>query len=145
LDGDELAALLGTAAALNRGLILDTTEVAPVAAGGKSAGVALRAAVERWSRTQGVYAIAACAPLPAAPPSAAARGLLAGLLLDAGSGGAVPSSTAPGDSSGAVSVTDWFNTATERAAPLLERLGLSTELMQQSTKPRGFPLLAAAK
>ncbi len=143
LDGDELAALLGTAGALNRGLILDATEAAPSAAGGKPRGFALRAAVERWSRTQGVYAIAACAPLPATPANAAPRGLLAGLLLEAGSAGTT--SATPRDSNGAASVTDWFNTATQRAAPLLEHLGLNSEVMQQSTKPKGFLLLAATK
>ena len=35
--------------------------------------------------------------------------------------------------------------AAERSGPLLERLGLDPQRLQQSTKPRGFPLLAAAK
>ncbi|HUR60205.1 MAG TPA: WD40 repeat domain-containing protein, partial [Opitutaceae bacterium] len=86
LDADDLAGLLGTARALNRILVLDASDVTQARNGGKPpTGFALRASVERWSRAQGVHAIAACSPTP---------GLLVGLLLDAaGSGGM---SMAPG-------------------------------------------------
>ncbi|MEO5960596.1 MAG: caspase family protein, partial [Opitutaceae bacterium] len=149
LDGDELAALLGTAKALNRILVLDASDAAPTRAGEKQkpSDFALRAAVERWSRAQGVYAIAACAPAAAGPAGETSHGLLAGLLLDSAGGsnaGTSPSATA-GDRSSAIGVMDWFNMAAERAGPLLERLGLDPLVLQQSSKPKSFPLLAAAK
>jgi hypothetical protein len=149
LDGDELAALLGTARALNRVLILDASEASP-ARTGESTGApsfALRGAVERWSRSQGVYAMAACAPASIPSAGEMSHGLLAGLLLDsAGNSGAlVSTSTARADAGGAMDVMEWFSAATERAGPLMERLGLDPQALQQSTKPKSFPLLVAAK
>lgn len=141
LDGDELAALLGHARALNRVLILDAADAgARPSEKTKPADFALRAAVERWSRAQGVYAMAACAATPVKPAGETPHGLLAGLLLDAAGNSSAPmaASSASGD---ALGVMDWFNAAAERA----ERLGLDPRAIQQSTKPRSFPLLAAAK
>ena len=147
LDADELAAMLGSARALNRVLILDASDASLTRTGEKPSGFALRAAVERWSRSQGIYAIAACAPTSVRPAGEPAPGLLAGLLLDSAGAGnsALATSPASGAPKGALGVMDWFNTTTERAAPLLERLGLDPQVLQQSTKPKGFPLLAAAK
>jgi dipeptidyl aminopeptidase/acylaminoacyl peptidase len=139
LDADDLAATLGTARALNRVMIVDAAEPAPARPAGETGSFALRGAVERWSRTQGVYAIAACAP--AKPAADASSGLLAGLLLDA----ATPSSLGAGSSSDPVGVMEWFNTATERAGPVLEKMGLTSQALQQSTKLKGFPLLAAVR
>ncbi len=147
LDADELAALLGTARALNRVLIVDAAEPSPTRTDGKQGEFALRAAVERWSRTQGVYAIAACAPVFPASGTANSRGLLSELLLDsAGVGSDTAGRTpAPGDLSGALGVMEWFNAAVERSAPVMERRGLDARTLQQSTKPKSFPLLAVAR
>lgn len=138
LDADELAAGLGTARALNRVMIVDAADPMPARSADLPPNFALRGAVERWSRTQGVFAIAACAPAPATPAANAANGLLAGFLLEA-------SSSLVGSSSDPVGVLEWFNSATERAGPVLEKMGLSAQALQQSTKLKGFPLLAAAK
>ncbi|MEO7798669.1 MAG: hypothetical protein ABIY47_13185 [Opitutaceae bacterium] len=145
LDADELAAMLGSARALNRVLIVDTSDPSVAAARDQQepSDFALRAAVERWSRSQGVYAIAACAPVSVKTTGQTSPGVLAGLLLEAAGGS--PGSGAPRDSSGVLGVMEWFNLAAERSGPLLERLGFDSQLLQQSTKPKGFPLLAVAK
>ena len=147
LDADELATMLGTARALNRILILDVSDASPARTGEKPSAFALRAAVERWSRSQGIYAIAACAATPVRPAGETAHGLLAGLLLDSVGSSSVPASpaTAPADSSGAMGVMEWFSSATERAGPLMERLGLDPQALQQSTRPKSFPLLVVAR
>jgi Tol biopolymer transport system component len=149
LDADDLASLLGTARALNRVLLLDASALAPARADEKASpsGFALRAAVERWSRAQGVYAIAACSSLPSQANGAPTPGLLAGLLLDAaGSGSGAVSTTAAGrETSNAIGVMDWFNTAVDRAGAVIQRLGLDPQAVQASTKPKGFPLLAATR
>lgn len=142
LDADELAALLGGARALNRVFIVDASDPSPAPLAGQPASFALRGAVERWSRTQGVYAIAACAPAPTRAPSDTSSGLLASILLDAAAGS---SSLAAGNSNDPLGVTEWFNAATERAGPVLERLGVNPLSLQQSTRLKGFPLLAAVR
>ncbi len=135
LDADDLAATLGTAPALNRVMILDVADASPAGSSGNSPGFGVRAAVERWSRALGVHAFAACARVPSPRPAGeTARGLLTSLLLDPAANGG-----------GAASVVEWFNAAAERAGPALERLGVDSRVLQQSTKPKGFPLLAAAK
>ena len=81
IAADELAILLGATKALNRVMILDAADAVlrrPV--GEKHSGFALRAAVERWSRAQGIYAIAACEPASSRPANESSSGLLAGLL-----------------------------------------------------------------
>jgi hypothetical protein len=149
LDGDELAAMLGAARALNRVLVFDASDASLTRTDEKQKPVdfGLRAAVERWSRSQGVCAFAACAPVSPQPAGELSRGLLTGLLLDAVGPGGVPAwpASAPGDASGAMDVMAWFNAATERAGGLLERAGLDSQVLQASTKPRSFPLLAVAK
>jgi hypothetical protein len=149
LDADELAGLLGTARGLNRVLVLDAADVATARTGDKTkvSGFALRAAVERWSRAQGVYAIAACSNPISAAKGASTPGLLAGLLLDAagnGNGGSLTASTGR-DANNAIGVMDWFNAATDRAGAVIQRLGLDPQVLQASSRPKGFPLLVAAR
>ncbi len=141
LDGDDLAEWLGTAKALNRVLILDASDLGPwIGASGKPSGFALGAAVERWSRAQGVYAMAACAPAPTLVAGQASLGLLAGLLLDSS-----PADSALVPTKGAIDVMEWFDAAAERAGPVLARLGVDSQLVQRSTKAKSFPLLAGVK
>jgi hypothetical protein len=142
LDGDELAAMLGTAGAQNRILILDTSDISPSGAGKKSSDFTLRAAVERWSRAQGVYAIAACESAPARPTGKTSHGLLAGLLLDSAAGDSV---SATADAIGAIGVMDWFDAAVQRSGSLMERLGIDPQKLQRSTKIKDFPLLVVTK
>jgi hypothetical protein len=141
-DGDEVAAMLGTAGALNRILILDAADFSPANAAKKSTDFSLRAAVERWSRSTGIYAIAACAAAPAQTSGNNSHGLLAGLLLDSAAGNDV---SATADSGGALGVMEWFDAATQRAGSLMEKLGLDPQKLQQSTKTKSFPLLVLAK
>jgi WD40 repeat protein len=141
-DGDELAAMLGTAKALNRVLILDAADISPASAEKKSSDFALRAAVERWSRSQGIYAIAACAAIPSPSSAEISHGLLARLLLDSAMSNGVP---LPADSGGVMGVMEWFDAATQLAGPLMERLGLDPQELQQSTKTKSFPLLVVAR
>lgn len=141
-DGDEVAALLGTAGALNRILIVDTSDISPASAGKKSSDFSLRAAVERWSRSTGIYAIAACAATPAQTARNNSHGLLAGLLLDSAASNGI---TATADSGGALGVMEYFDATTLRAGPLMEKLGLDSQALQQSTKIKSFPLLVLAK
>jgi hypothetical protein len=118
---DELTAALGTAAALRRVLVVDTT-ASGVAFGGALEGrteFVLRGAVERWARSHGVHTLAAD---HAAEPN---RGLLAH-ALDAARG-----------AEGALDVTDWFRSTAERAG--------SHHNVQVSSQARGFPVLAPGK
>ena len=139
IDADELAALLGTSRALNRVMVLDASSLSPTPATGKP-DFGLRAAVERWSRDQGVYAIAAATSQPAQ----AQQGFLTGLLLESTAVGTrvAPGQIGAGDS---MDVLDWFNRAAERAAPALDRLKLDPQSVQQSTKLKSFPILVATK
>jgi hypothetical protein len=134
LSVDELTAILGTASALERVLILDAADAAVSTPRGRKADFALRGAVERWSRNQGIYVIASCAPAP----KLADHGLLSGVLL----GSMGPDSEDFADSGATVDVTEWFAVATRRAGPLLEKLGLNPLSVQHSTQTKGFPLLA---
>jgi WD40 repeat protein len=141
-DGDEIAAMLEIAGALNRILILDATDISPASGGKNSSDFSLRAAVERWSRSTGIYAIAACAAAPAQTAGNNSHGLLAGLLLDSAAGNEV---AATADSNGSLGVMEWFDAATQRAGALMEKLGLDPQKLQQSTKTKSFPLLVLAK
>jgi hypothetical protein len=148
LDADDLAGLLGTARALNRVLVLDASAVVPARAGEKpSTGFALRAAVERWSRAQGAHAIVAYTSEPPRAVGATTPGLLASLLLEAaGSGsGATSTASAGRDANNAIGVMDWFNAAADRAGAVIQHPGLDPHVVQASTKPKGFPLLAATR
>jgi hypothetical protein len=148
LDADDLAGLLGTSGALNRVLVLDATSIESARAGEKPpTGFALRAAVERWSRAQGLYAIAACSDVTPSANGAPTPGLLTSLLQDAaGSGSGVASMAPTGREAGnAMGVMDWFNIAADRAGAVIQRLGFDPQVVQASTKPMGFPLLAATR
>jgi hypothetical protein len=146
MSGDELAALLGSVRALNRILIVDASDPRPKRTGEKPADFALRAAVERWTRSQGVYVIATCAAASAPSGRESSPGLLARLLLDSAdaSGGVRVTSFSTGASRGPLGVMEWFNLAAEGAGPSLERLGFDAHALQQSTKSKDFPLLSVA-
>lgn len=112
-----------------------------------SMGFALRAAVERWSRAQGIRAIAAYVSEPPKAVGATTPGLLASLLLEAaGSGsGATSTASAGRDANNAIGVMDWFNAAADRAGAVIQRPGLDPQVVQASSRPKGFLLLAATR
>jgi WD40 repeat protein len=121
---DDLAAALGTAAALRRALVVDTSAsgVGRVLKGRSE--FALRGVVERWARSHGVHTLAVATERAGEQPEPR-RGLL-GHALDAARG-----------AEGALDVTDWFRSVAERAGP--------HHNVQVSSQARGFPVLAPVK
>ncbi len=118
---DELGAIMGTAKAMKRVLIVDAT-----AADSERSG--LGSAVERVARDQGIYIIAA-----ARPKDQPKLGTLTQALL--GAGRSIPGKAAvPAD---ALDVTDWF-------ASTLEQAGAAPGA-QRSSQSRGFPILMMEK
>ena len=79
---DELTAILGTAGAQERVLVLDATDTAFAIEGKPQTAFGLRGEVERWSHAQGIYVIACSTPKRSFAPKETARGLLSGALLD---------------------------------------------------------------
>ena len=148
LPADELSDDLGAAAALKRILIVDTC-----AAGGalKSAlagrsGFELRGAIERLSRTQGIFTIAASAASEQAQEvqelghGVLSYALLAGLeAVDAGP--LAEKHVEPSRAEHVVDVMDWFSFAAGQVPRLTERYyGVSQEV-QTSTQGVSFPVL----
>jgi WD40 repeat protein len=136
IDVDELVTLLGTARALNRVMVVDAAGPALSRTGEAPSGFALRAAVERWSRAEGVYAIATCAPATA--PSGAtgvALGSLSGALIESAENGKnFRSGSKLGVVKTSIDVTEWFDA--------VDSVGLRVE---RNSKTKGFPLLRATK
>jgi len=145
IDADELVTLLRTTRALNRVLVIDAADPVLPRSGTAPSDFALRGAVERWARTEGVYAIAACAP--AAPAGSSSGGWLSGLLIEAAKKdqGSRSSASKRGPARAAVDVMEWFNAAAESVGAVDERRGAGAGQLQQSTKAKGFPLLAATQ
>lgn len=111
LATDDVAAAMGTAAALNRILIVDVTSAAK---GATEFG--LRGTVERWGRTHGVLAFVAVTPADAVTPDGG-RGPLARALLDPAAGKALD-------------VADWLQSAADRA---------NTSSVVAGTRAKSFP------
>lgn len=131
---EDVAAAMGTAAALNRALVVDAAssgEVFGAALKGRSE-FGLRGTVERWGRNHGVHAVIAVAATDrAVERSELGRGVLVHSLL-----------AAAGD---AVDVTTWFQSAAERAiAVMLKHTGTRQDV-QASARSKGFPLLLSDK
>jgi WD40 repeat protein len=147
IDADELVALLGTTNALNRVLVFDAADPVLPRDGAAPSDFALRGAVERWARDQGVYAIAACTPAAASPAESSSSGLLSGLLIESAAKGQASRSGASKSGSGktAIDVMEWFNAAAESATPVSGRRGPEGVRLQQSSKAKGFPLLAGTR
>ncbi|HVX64029.1 MAG TPA: caspase family protein, partial [Pirellulales bacterium] len=151
LPADELSDYLGAAAALKRILILDTCasggalEVAMKA----RAGFELRGAIERLSRTQGIFTIAASAASEQAQEvkelghGVLSYAPLAGLGAVRG-GPLVDKHAQPSGADQVVDVMDWFSFASGQVPRLTESyFGISQEV-QTSTQGASFPLLPLA-
>jgi uncharacterized caspase-like protein len=132
---DDIAAAMGTARALGRVLVVDAASSGEVFGGtlkGRSE-FGLRRAVGRWERFHGVHTLAAVATTNrAVEHPELGRGLLTHSLLNAAA-------------AGAVDVTDWFRSATERATSLMPELTGSRQDVQAGTRSKGLPLLAPDK
>ncbi len=134
---DDVGAMMAGAQAMKRVLILDAAaeKVYPAGILSKAPSeFALRKAVEKVSRKQGIYTIAAT---PRSNENLD-RSLLIQALLNAGNMIAAKGSP---DAGGALDVTDWFALALEQAH---ERYSRSQD-SQRSSQSNGFPILMLDK
>jgi Caspase domain len=148
IPADELSDDLGSAKALKRMLILDTC-----ASGGALAlttkgrsGFALRGAIERLSRTQGIFTIAASSASEEAQQSkqlghgVLSYALLAG--LKATDGGPLDGQfVRPSNPEGVVDVLEWFSFAAGQVPRLTEKLYGAAQDVQTSAQGASFPVL----
>lgn len=148
LPADELSDYLGSAAALKRILILDTCAsggALAMAIKGRS-GFELRGAIERLSRAQGIFTIAASAASEQAQESkelghgVLSYALLAGLKgVDAGP--LAGKHVQPSGPERIVDVMDWFSYASGQVPRLTEKLYGAAQDVQTSTQGMSFPVL----
>ena len=148
LPADEISDYIGSASALKRLLIFDTC-----ASGGalgsalkSRSGFALRGAIERLSRTQGVFTIAASAATEEAQESKdLGHGVLSYTLLaglKAVEGGPLEGRhVQPSNPERVVDVMDWFSFAAGQVPRLTERLYGVSQDVQMSTQGTSFPVL----
>jgi streptogramin lyase len=149
LPVDELTAAMATARALKRVLIVDTASSGS-AFGGAEKGrseTALRGAVERLSRSQGVHLLVATGYTNRAVEFAElGRGALSYTLLAANGIDRGPLKDRPMESATVeVDVMDWFHFAAGQAGPLLEKLTGAPQGVQSSTQATAFPILVLGK
>lgn len=149
---DDVAEAMGTAQALKRLLIVDAA-----ASGGTFSGAAkertefgLRGAVERLSRSWGVYTLAAVAATERAVEcKELGRGVLSYCLLAAAKGleGGLPDGkpTEPPAPAGAIDVADWLLLAAEQAVAVTEKCAGATPDVHYAAPARGFPILIPEK
>jgi WD40 repeat protein len=148
IPADELSDDLGSAKALKRMLILDTCAsggALAVAMKGRS-GFALRGAIERLSRTQGIFTIAAAS---ASEEAQEAKQLGHGVLSYALLAGLKAVDTGPLDGKfvrtsnpeGVVDVLEWFSFAAGQVPRLTEKLYGAAQDVQTSAQGASFPVL----
>jgi hypothetical protein len=131
---DDIAAAMGTAPALGRVLVVDAASGSDVFSGApdERSEFGLRGAVERWGRSHGVQALVTVAATGrAVERPELGRGVLTRSLLDA--------------AGGAVTVTDWFQSAAERATASVTKLSGNRQDVLAGTRSKGLPLLAPDK
>ncbi len=135
---DDLAAAMGTAPALRRVLVVDTSASGPAFDGALKARseFALRGAVERWARAHGVHTLAAAPDnIRAGEDPTTGRGLITDALL-----------TATDEFDGAaLDVTNWFDSAARRTASVATKRPGTSRDVQTSSQAKGFPILAPEK
>jgi len=148
LPADELSDYLVAAKALKRLLILDTCASGGALAGALRArsGFALREAIERLSRSQGVFTIAASAATEQAQESTAlGHGVLTYCLL-AGlnavdSGPLAGKHVQPSSPDQVIDVLEWFTFAAGQVPRLTQKLSGVSQDVQTSTQGASFPVL----
>ena len=148
IPADELSDDLGTAKALKRMLIFDTCAsggALALATKGRS-GFALRGAIERLSRTQGIFTIAAAsASEEAQEAKQLGHGVLSYALLaglKAVNGGPLDGqSIRPTNPEGVVDVLEWFSFAAGQVPRLTEKLYGAAQDVQTSAQGASFPVL----
>jgi uncharacterized caspase-like protein len=147
LAAEDVATAMGTAAALRRVLVVDAG-ASGVAFGGALKGrseFGLRGAVERLSRSQSIYTVAAAAATGRAVEHAElGHGALSYALLAGAKGvegGPLKGQSVGPTDGGAVDVTDWLNFAAEHAGPLAGQLAGAPQDVHASSPAKGFPIL----
>jgi hypothetical protein len=147
LPADELSDYLGNAKALKRVMILDTcASGGALVALAKGRSFALRGAIERLSRAQGVFTIAAASARGEAQESdelghgALSYALLAGLkAVDRGP--LFDKHVQPTGIGRTIDVVDWFRFAAGEVPWLTEQISGARQQVQTSTLGLGFPVL----
>ena len=148
LPADELSDCLASAKALKRILIVDTC-----ASGGAlgsivktRSGFDMRAAIDRLSRTRGIFTIAAASAVEQAQESkelghgVLSYALLAG-LKDVDAGPLAGKYAQPNGPEGVIDVMEWFNFAVGQVPRLTEKLYGAAQEVQTSTQGSSFPVL----
>jgi len=152
LPADEISDYLGSARALKRMLVFDTCASGGAlgrALKGRS-GFALRGAIERLSRSQGVFTIAASSATEEAQESEAlghgvlSYALLAGLKAVEG-GPLEGRHVQPSSPERVVDVMEWFTFASGQVPRLTEKLYGASQDVQTSTQGASFPVLPLEK
>ena len=149
LSVNELAGAMATGRSLKRVLIVDAASSGS-AFGSAEKGhpeIALRGAVERLSRSQGVHMLVATGSTNKAVEfSDLGHGALGYALLAANGIDCGPLKDRPMESSGEVDVMDWFHFVDRaEAGPLLEKLTGAPQGVQSSTQAKAFPILVLGK
>jgi hypothetical protein len=126
---DDVAAVLGSARALNRVLVADASTSAELFGDGQKdlSEFGFRGAVERWGRSYGIHALVAVTP---AGGQVNGRGVLADSLMQ------VAGRTT-------LDVSNWFLTAADRATASPRKRNGLRQYFSASTRLRSFPILAA--
>ncbi len=148
VPADAISDDLGAAKALKRVLVFDTCAsggALALASKGRS-GFALRGAIERLSRTQGIFTIAAAsASEEAKEAKQLGHGVLSYALLaglKAVDGGPLDGqSIRPSNPEGVVDVLEWFTFASGQVPRLTEKLYGAAQDVQTSGQGSSFPVL----
>ncbi len=148
MPADEISDYLGRAKALKRVLIFDTCASGGAVAltGGERSSFALRGAIERLSRSQGVFTLAASSSAETAQEAKPlGHGVLSYTLL-AGLGGVNEGPLAgqrirPTNPDQVVDVLEWFSYAAGHVPRLSERYFGVGQSVQTSTQGSSFPVL----
>lgn len=148
LPVDELGEMIASVPALKRVMVFDTCQSGSAIRLGRAARnpFAFRGAIERLSRSQGVFVLAAAAATEEAAEAAELdHGLLTYTLLaglNAAEGGPLADQAIqPASSDHVVDVLEWFNYASGHVPRLTQRyLGRSQDI-QLSAEGTGFPVL----
>lgn len=118
---DDVAAAVGTAGALNRVLVVETTEIDGGQEGRSEFG--LRGAVELWGRAHGVHVLAT---------AGSTKPALARSLADAAGGDVTD-------------VTDWFSSATDQLNLPVGKSAIPRPVVHVGTRAKGFQMLSGGK
>jgi hypothetical protein len=146
---DDLAVAMGAARTLRRVLVVDAAGGAFGAGLNERSEFGLRGAMARWSRSQGIYTLAAVTTWDSAVERAElGHSVISHALISAArdAGGRLEGkSMDPLGPVGAIDVAEWFHIAAEQAGAVMVKLARTPQDVQYATLARGFPLLMPDK